>query len=246
MLKKVLKVTAIVVCSLLLVAGGIFGWLYSQMSQLKPIETAKISDSIFVIKSSYSNIFLVKKNNVYVAFDAGVDAKSVAEGCKALSIDPAAVRAVFLTHSDADHVDGLPAFTSAKVYLSSEEVPLLKEKKYRHFLWMENMNKLSVADYKTLKDGDSVTVGGITVQAIATPGHTLGSMSYRVGKSLFTGDLCIIKDGKIEKMLKIFTEDLAMDGESIRKIAKLKSIDRIYTAHSGYTTDLDKALAKWR
>lgn len=245
-LKKILKVTAVVLGLIVLVVGGFFGWMYSQMRQLKPIETAKISDSIFVIKSNYSNVFLVKKNNVYVAFDAGVDQKSVEEGCKTLSIDPSAVKAVFLTHSDADHVDGLTAFPSAKVYLSKDEEPLLKEKKYRHFMGQEHMNKLPVAEYKTLSDGQTVNVGGITVKAIATPGHTQGSMVYVVGKNMFTGDLCIIKNGQVEKMLRIFTEDMAMDGESIRKIAKMKNIERIYTAHSGYTEDIDKALASWR
>jgi hydroxyacylglutathione hydrolase len=246
MLKKVLKVTVIAVCFLLLVVGGFFAWFSLQMRQLHPLETAKISDSIFVIKSSIANAYLVKKNDAYVAFDAGDDPIKIAEGLKSLSIAPSAVRAVFLTHSDADHVDGLTAFPSARVYLSSEETPLLRDKTHRHFLWMNHMNKLPVANYITMRDGDSVNIAGITVNAIATPGHTQGSMSYRVGESLFTGDLCIIVNGKVLQMLRIFTEDMVMDKESIRKVAKLKNINRIYTAHSGYTDKLDKALETWR
>ena len=43
-------------------------------------------------------------------------------------------------------------------------------------------------------------------------------------------------------MVEVFTEDTAMDSMSIRKIARMKNINHIYTAHSGYTSNFDKAL----
>lgn len=246
MFKKMMKVTAIVVVCLALVAGGFFGWLFYQLREMKPLDTAKISDSIFVIKGGMGNMYLVKNNDSYVAFDAADNPKKILEGCKALLIDPSKVKAVFLTHSDSDHVDALTVFPSAKVYLSKDEVPLLKENTYRHFLGISHINKLPVADYTTLSDGDSIVINGITINAIATPGHTQGSMCFRVGDALFVGDLCTIVNDQVYPMLKIFTEDMATDGESIRKIAKLKNYKTIYTAHYGYTKDLDKALKEWR
>jgi hydroxyacylglutathione hydrolase len=246
MFKKVMKVTAIVIACLVLVIGGFFGWFFYQMRELKPLDTAKISDSIFVIKGGMGNLYLVKNNDAYVAFDAAENPKKILEGCKALSIDPSKVKAVFLTHSDADHVDGLTVFPLAKVYLSKDEVPLLKENTHRHFLGMSHMNKLPVADYITLSDGDSIVIDGITVNTIATPGHTQGSTCFRVGDALFVGDLCTIVNDQVRLMLKIFTEDMTLDGESIRKIAKLNNYKTIYTAHCGYTKDLEKALKEWR
>lgn len=246
MKKKIIKISVFIVVILALCIGSFMGWFFYQMRDMHPLETAKISDSVFVIKGDIGNIYLVKDKDVYVAFDAGDNPKKIAKGCESLSIDPTSVRAVFLTHSDADHVDGLPAFPSAKVYLSSEEVPLLKDDTHRHFLGMGHMNKLPVSNYNAISDGDSIEVGGITVNAIATPGHTQGSMSFRVGKSLFTGDLCIIVDDRVRPMIKIFTEDTIMDSASIRKIASLSNFDRIYTAHTGYTVNLEKALEMWR
>lgn len=246
MFKKVMKVTAIVVGCLVLVVGGFLGWFFYQIRELEPLDTAKISDSIFVIKGGMGNLYLVKNNDAYVAFDAAENPKKILEGCKDLSIDPSKVKAVFLTHSDSDHVDGLTVFPLAKVYLSKDEVPLLKEKTHRHFLGMSHMNKLPVADYITLSDGDSIVIDGITINTIATPGHTQGSMCFRVGDALFVGDLCTIVNDQVRLMLKIFTEDMTTDGESIRKIAKLNNYKTIYTAHCGYTKDLDKALKEWR
>ena len=244
--KKIIKIFVFVIVPLVLGIGSFMGWFLYQIRDMHPLETAKISDSVFVIKGDVANTYLVKSKDVYVAFDAGDNPEKIAQGCKSLSIDPASIRAVFLTHSDADHVDGLPAFPSADVYLSREEVPLLKDKTHRHFLGIGHMNRLPVSNYNTLSDGDSIAVDGITVHAIATPGHTQGSMSFRVGESLFTGDLCMVVDDRVRPMIKIFTEDTMLDSASIRKIAKLSNINRIYTAHSGYTVNLEKALEMWR
>lgn len=245
MRKKAIVISLSILGIIILCIGGFGVWFFYQIRNMHTIETAQISESLFVIKGNISNMYLVKKNDTFVAFDAGDDQDKIAEGCEILSINPSSVSAVFLTHSDADHVDGLPVFSSAKVYLSRDEVPLLNSTDYRHFLGMGHMNKLPVSNYETLSDGYSIEIDGIVVNAVATPGHTIGSMCFRVDESLFTGDLCIIIDGKVHPMVEVFTEDTAMNSMSIQKIAGMKNINQIYTAHSGYTTDLDKALEMW-
>lgn len=246
MKKKAIKIVVSIIVILIICVAAFAGWFYYQIRDMHPLATAKISDAVFAVKGDIANLYLVKTGAGYVAFDAGDNPEKIAVGCKSLSIDPAAVKTVFLTHSDADHVDGLPVFPKAKVYLSGEEVPLLKDKNHRHFLGMAHMNKLPVSSYNTLSDGDVINVDGVAVHAVGTPGHTRGSMSYRIGESLFTGDLCMIIDGQVRPMIRIFTEDMDMDAASIRKIAGLPDIKRIYTAHTGYTIDLDKALKPWR
>jgi hydroxyacylglutathione hydrolase len=246
MRKKIIIISASIAGFVVLCAGGFAGWFFYQMRDMHHIETAQISDSIFTIKGTMSNMYLVKTKDGFIAFDAGDNPEKIAKGCKTLSIDPSSVSAVFLTHSDADHVNGLTVFSSARVYLSQDEVPLLKEKKYRHFLGIEHKNHLPVSKYETISDGDSLEIGGIVIHAIATTGHTLGSMSFRVDNAVFTGDLCIIVDGKVRPMVAIFTEDMAVDSMSIRKIAGMSDINQIYTAHSGYTTNFKDAVDKWR
>jgi hydroxyacylglutathione hydrolase len=246
MLKKLLPISGIAIATLILLAGSFAGWMSYQMRELKPLDTARISDSVFVVKGNIGDLYLVRKQGAIVAFDAADNPEKIAAGCATLSIVPDSVRAVFLTHSDADHVGGLTAFRNATVYLSRDEEALITRRTPRHLLSMPHFNKLPVSKYQLLGDGDSVVIGDITVNAIATPGHTPGSMCYRVGDGLFSGDLCIIKDGSIRKMLKIFTEDMATDSLSIRKIAQRTDIKAIYTAHTGFTTDLGTALAGWR
>ena len=72
--------------------------------------------------------------------------------------------------------------------------------------------------YESLKEGDVFSLGGKTIRAIATPGHTKGSMSffYEEKNWLFDGDAANI-------FLWLFGED------SARMDAYLKTLDRILT-----------------
>jgi glyoxylase-like metal-dependent hydrolase (beta-lactamase superfamily II) len=76
------------------------------------------------------------------------------------------------THLHADHISSsraLAATTGATLHLPT---------RYR-----------SAFRYAALYDGDAIPVGGATIWAIATPGHTLESMSYFLDEqALFTGD----------------------------------------------------------
>ena len=40
----------------------------------------------------------------------------------------------------------------------------------------------------TVKEGDTIPFGGATIQVLHTPGHSPGSVTYRVGDVLFCGD----------------------------------------------------------
>jgi glyoxylase-like metal-dependent hydrolase (beta-lactamase superfamily II) len=246
MLKKILVISLIVVSSLALLAGAAAGWFFYQLRDMKTLAHSRLCERICALQGSSSNLYLLKTPNGYIAFDASDNPQKIAAGCAALNIDPAQVHTVFLTHSDADHVNGLPAFPGATVYLSRDELPLLSSSKHRHFLGMGHQNTLPVATYKTVADKESLTVDGIVVRAMATPGHTLGSMCFLVDSALFTGDLCMVKDGAIEPMLSIFTEDRAQDSASIRDIAQYRSIKTLYTAHSGILQLNETVLDSWR
>ena len=47
---------------------------------------------------------------------------------------------------------------------------------------------------RLLKDGDSLQVGGLTVQVLHTPGHTPACLSYLIGDAVFVGDTLFMPD----------------------------------------------------
>lgn len=243
--KKILITIGVAVALVVTAFASFNGYLAYVTREMTILENGNIIDSIYTIKGSMGNMYLVKSGDSYAGFDASDNPEMNLQGCKELGIDPSQVKAIFLTHSDGDHVNGLPAFPNAAVYLPAEEVPVVTGEKPRHFLWMKGPNKLPVDEYTTISDGDSIAIGSIVIHAVATPGHTAGSMCFRVNESLFAGDLCLIIDNKIECMVEAFTEDMKMDSISIANVAQREDFTRIFTAHSGYSTAKDDVFRRW-
>lgn len=245
-MKKPLKITLIAGGIAVVVLGGFVAMILYQFRDMRVAKTARITDSLYVIDCGIVNVYVLTTGNQALVFDAGTDAEALAKGFAALGLAPDMVSAVFLTHSDYDHTGGLPLFAKAKVYIGRDEVVHLDGRSPRHFLFIPRKNTLPVPAYLTLADGETVTFGAVTVRAIMTAGHTAGSMSFRVDDMLFTGDLCLVKDGVAEPMVSLVTENRAADIESIRAIARLPGIKYLCTAHTGVCDTAETALAKWR
>ena len=79
------------------------------------------------------------------------------------------------THVHADHVTGAGALrerTTARLVASTRGA--------------------ECADTKA-KHGDAIQVGSLTLEVLETPGHTDDSLSFVVGKNVFTGDALLIR-----------------------------------------------------
>ncbi|NIQ60324.1 MAG: MBL fold metallo-hydrolase, partial [Gammaproteobacteria bacterium] len=63
------------------------------------------------------------------------------------------------------------------------------------------------ASFDPVRDGDEIEVGGVSIRALATPGHTHESVCYRCGeRALATGDTLFL-DGVGRPDLKATAED---------------------------------------
>ena len=113
--------------------------------------------------------------------DPGDEAERILE---ALKEDGGEVAYILLTHGHYDHTTGVPdlhaALPEAKVYIhqsdangaGSQLFPLATQ----------------VDDLLLYDEGDTLTLGGLTINVMHTPGHSPGSVVLQVGNVLFTGD----------------------------------------------------------
>ena len=219
---------------------GMFAWQTRKMSAM---ETQEATGGVFAIQDKFVNMFIVKGTGGYIAFDAGMDAKNIAQELRAVNIDPQQVSALFLTHSDSDHVGAVGLFSNATVYLPKDEEQMINGQTPR--FWVIG-NRLK-HPHTLIEAGQPVTAAGITVQGIATPGHTPGSMSYVVnGSLLFVGDTMSLQDGKADLFNDFFNMDSDLQRESLKALAGLTDIESVFTAHYGATRDHKNAFAAWR
>jgi glyoxylase-like metal-dependent hydrolase (beta-lactamase superfamily II) len=164
----------------------------------------------------------------------------IKEELNKLNINTAKVVAVFLTHTDGDHVAALSLFKNATVYMSKDEEQMINGKTAK---MMDFHNKILVTKYTLLDDQQTITIGNLKIKGIATPGHTPGSMSYLVNdKYLFVGDAFGIKNGKVDKPNEFFSKDMKAAIKSFDKIKNLPDAEYIFTAHTGYSDNYKNAV----
>ena len=247
-MKKGLRVTlwviGIVIVLTALVMGVFVLKMKSELKKMNVVETGEIAPGIFAIKDSYVNMFLVKDSDNYVAIDAGNDIDVIENELKSLRLDPYKVIAVLLTHTDKDHVAALKLFKNADVYFSKDEEQMINGTTTR---LLNSHNKIDTKQYSLLPDGQIIQIGKLTIKGILTPGHTPGSMSYLMNdKYLFVGDAFGLKNGKLDKPNSFFTKDMKTAISSIKKIVNLPHAEYIFTAHTGFTNDYNKAIKDWK
>jgi glyoxylase-like metal-dependent hydrolase (beta-lactamase superfamily II) len=118
-----------------------------------------------------NNVFVVrcKQTGEAVLLDAANEHEKLLDLCKSLG-----VRKVLETHGHWDHIQAVPAVRDAG---------------YEVGVTAADASMLPSYDF-VLEDGSVIEVGRLRLHTIATPGHTPGSMCFRLEGSpvLFSGD----------------------------------------------------------
>lgn len=216
---------------------------FIEIKLLKPMDTAEIIDNISVVRDGYANMFFVKIGENYIAIDAGKSPKIVEQEAQKLNIDLKKVVAVFITHSDFDHVASVNLFPNAQIYISKEEVQMIDGSTFRLLI---SKNKFK-ADYKTLENNEIIKIENTTIEGILVPGHTYGLMCYLINrKYLFTGDAIGLKNGKVKILNHFFNKDSKMLRQSLLKLSERTEIQYIFTAHFKYSDDFNSAFKEFK
>ncbi|MHB8587660.1 MAG: MBL fold metallo-hydrolase [Candidatus Dormibacteraceae bacterium] len=100
------------------------------------------------------------------------------------------VKAILLTHTDVDHVAGLPVLLAA-----FGPVPVAVHESERHVLVEGRPLRREfgpptdpVENVVSLVDGETFRAGSLAFEVLHTPGHSPGGVTLKIGDNLFTGD----------------------------------------------------------
>jgi glyoxylase-like metal-dependent hydrolase (beta-lactamase superfamily II) len=234
-MKKIIKV---IIWTLAVILGlGIFGaliFLFNFIHATKamtPAETEAINDSVWCIRDHYVNAYIFKDNSGFLMIDAGIGKKTVGKELDKLGIKPKKINAVFLTHTDADHIGGVGMFKNAIIYMNSEEEQMVSGKSGKSKYYKPKWN---YGPYTLLHNNDTLNIGGVKIKILLTPGHTPGSSCYIIGNEyLATGDNLIIRNGKYEHFTEKFNMNTPQQIESIKTLPGPSTFRYILTAHYG-------------
>jgi glyoxylase-like metal-dependent hydrolase (beta-lactamase superfamily II) len=207
---------------------------------------------------SPSAAYVVETSEGLVLIDSGLraDAGPVRADLSTLKLEESRVRAVLLTHAHGDHTGGAGYFrekTGARIYAGRADAAILEAGGPREAFFStfhvpsENPHRTTI-DVK-IDGGESIEFGDARFHAIATPGHTPGSvcwlLEYKSIIALFSGDVImgLVGDlnsrGEIAKPLGTYSAYLAprYRGDatafltSLRALRKLDRVDLILPGH---------------
>jgi glyoxylase-like metal-dependent hydrolase (beta-lactamase superfamily II) len=227
-MKRALKWLGLVV--LVLAVAGAFV-LYSVFGNNKPtVDGQRLVPGVQTVQDRFVNMFLLDTGPGAVALiDAGLDdsGKAILAALTQRGLSRDAVKGIFLTHGHGDHTAGCKVFPGADVYALADEVSLIgAAAKVTH----------------SLKDGDLTTVGELSVETFAVPGHTPGSAVFLARGVLFFGDSAgASKEGRLLKAVRLFSKDSNQTVASLQALAGRLSprASQVEVLAFGHTGPLD-------
>ena len=128
------------------------------------------------------------------------------------------LQCVLLTHAHPDHVNGLDFFTGP-----NPELPVYLHEADQFML------PAAPKGLKPVTEGEDITAGTLKIGVLHTPGHTPGSVCYKHGGAVFTGDTLFIGEcGRVD-LPGSSAEDLY---DSFVKLAALPDSAAVCPGHS--------------
>lgn len=217
----------------------------------KPEETGVLQAGISAIREYDVNLWLYSKDGKTIAFDSGhINFRKIDEAFQKINVRPEDVKHLFLTHLDTDHAGGIDVsgrniYPNAMVYMGENEKKYMTREVRRKGIFY---NCVKIQDgWIPIAIRQIFNVDGIKVEAIPTPGHTVGHTVYVVDDSiLITGDSLAINENGGYAFFDFFTQDSAKNKESLKNlknILKGRKLDYVCTGHSGMHRYCEKIFA---
>jgi metallo-beta-lactamase class B len=213
---------------------------------------------------SSSASYALKTAHSIAVIDPGLRLSMLEASFNYLGLDLKDVRIILVTHRHADHwfaARDLAQKSGATIFAHANEVPFLTqaaELEQYYSVYPTAITEVPILEaVSPLQDEQTIRLGPFEITAIATPGHTTGSVCYQTvvngNKVLFTGDTVLTLHPNAFSGDYMTRIGPALGGNindylaSLRKLREL-DIDVVLPGHPAYAQDLNPLIgaAKWK
>jgi len=181
-----MRLVSSTVLGLVLAAGP--GVSYSQTPAQepdwnKPVEPFRIIGNIYYVGTNELGAYLVKTPEGAILVDGGLpeSAPLIAHSIEAIGVPLSGVKILLTTQAHFDHVGSLAELaqkTGGRVMVMAGDAELVEKGGHGDYLFGDTMAFPPAKVGEVLHDGSTITLGGTTLVAHLTPGHTKGCTTW--------------------------------------------------------------------
>ena len=204
----------------------------------------RIAGNTYYVGSKSLASYLIETPDGHIVINSGFEetVPLIRASIESLSFKLRDVKILLESHAHSDHVAGhaaLQELTGAKVYAMKGDDAVISSGGVGQYLYDDSRWPVCRVD-RVLKDGDEVSLGGVTLIARSTPGHTRGctSWTWQVtdnGKKL---DVVVIGSPNVNPGYQLVNNkdypEIAADFAKTFQVLKKLPCDIILGAHGEY------------
>jgi metallo-beta-lactamase class B len=148
----------------------------------KPMKPFRVIDNIYYVGTAGVSSFLIFTLQGFILTDGGLpeSAAQIEANIKTLGFDIKDVKIILNSHAHFDHAGGLAKLkrdSGARMIASEADKPILERGRIAFGPSATDPFPPVKVD-RAVKDGDTVVLGGVTLTAHITPGHTPGCTNW--------------------------------------------------------------------
>lgn len=171
-------------------------------------------------------ILIDEESKKTAVIDPGEDADRI---LAALREEDSQVEYILLTHGHYDHTTAVPelhaALPQARIYIHQADANGAGSKLFPLASQVE--------DLLLYDEGDTLVLGGLTIQVLHTPGHSPGSVTLQVEDVLFSGDTLFAGScGRTDLPGGSYDQMMA----SLKRLGELEGEFRVLPGHNAPST----------
>ncbi|HEY3571839.1 MAG TPA: subclass B3 metallo-beta-lactamase [Thermoanaerobaculia bacterium] len=218
----------------------------------QPVEPYRIVGNLYYVGASDITSYLITTPEGHILLDGGfVETAPIIEASiKKLGFKLEDVKILLSSHAHFDHVGGLAELkrvTGAKFAAMDRDAPLLARGGKGDFLFGDKDPFPPIQADRILHDGDTVTLGGTTLTAHLTPGHTMGNTTWtmkakegdRTYDVVFAASTTVLPGVRLTNNPKY--PEIAEDYAKTFRVLKSLPCDVFLGSHASFFDGLGKA-----
>jgi metallo-beta-lactamase class B len=218
----------------------------------QPVEPYRIVGNVYYVGASDVTSYLITTPEGHILLDGGFveTAPMIEANVRKLGFKLEDVKVLLSSHAHFDHVGGLAELkrlTGAKFAASERDAPLLARGGKGDFLFGDKNPFPPIQADRILHDGDTVTLGGTTLTAHLTPGHTMGNTTWtmkaregnRTYAVVFAPSTTVLPGVKLTNNPKY--PEIAEDYAKTFRVLKSLPCDVFLASHASFFDGLAKA-----